>query len=334
MTPRVLFYLEHAIQDASVLKNGDRRTISKQMLYVELDAAGQAHHLHYAPYLDYRPLLSDDPNVDALMARPESGWITRDLEQKALAHAIADVVPEHLKEVKDRRIAWIDKARVAVKDRLTKEIGYWDHRAQDLKLQEQAGKPNARLNSLEATRRADDLQARLHKRMADLDLEAQVSALPPVALGGFVVVPAGLIAKVTGRPLAQSTQAVDTQASAARARAAVMEIERQLGFEPTDREYEKLGYDIESRDVKTGRIRFLEVKGRISGAATITVTKNEILYSLNKPEDFILAIVEFLDGDKHRVHYVWKPFQREPDFGVTSVNYDFPDLLARAEVPA
>ena len=333
-TPRVLFYLEHAIQDASVLKNGDRRTISKQMLYVELDSAGRARHLHYAPYLDYRPLLSDDPTVDVLLARTESAWITRHLEQKALAHAIAEVVPEHLQEVKERRIAWIDKARVAVKDRLTKEIGYWDHRAQDLKLQEQAGKPNARLNSQEATRRADDLQARLHRRMADLDLEGQVSALPPVALGGFVVVPAGLIAKMTGRPLAQSTQAVDTQVSAARARAAVMEVERQLGFEPADREYEKLGYDIESRDVKTGRMRFLEVKGRISGAATITVTKNEILYSLNKPEDFILAIVEFLDGHSHRVHYVRRPFQREPDFGVTSVNYDFSDLLTRAENPA
>ena len=69
-------------------------------------------------------------------------------------------------------------------------------------------------------------------------------------------------------------------------------------------------------------------------AATITVTKNEILYSLNKPEDFILAIVEFLEGDAHRVHYVRQPFQREPDFGVTSVNYDCPELLARAGEPS
>ena len=30
--------------------------------------------------------------------------------------------------------------------------------------------------------------------------------------------------------------------------------------------------------------------------ATVTVTKNEILTSLNKPEDYILAIVEFQDG--------------------------------------
>jgi len=332
-TPRVLFYLEHAVQDASVLKSGDRRTISKQMLYVELDVTGQARHLHYAPYLDYRPLRADEPGVDVLLAHPESAWITRDLEQKALAHAIGEVVPEHLKEVRTRRIAWIDKARAAVKDRLTKEIGYWDHRAESLKLQEQAGKTNARLNSQEARRRADDLQARLQKRMEQLDLEAQVSALPPVALGGFVVAPAGLIAQITGRPLPQTTQPIDTQLWAARARAIVLEVERQLGFEPTDREFEKLGYDIESRDVNTGRLRFLEVKGRASGAATITVTKNEILYSLNKPEDFILAIVEFLEGDRHRVHYVRRPFQREPDFGVTSVNYDFPELLARAEQP-
>jgi hypothetical protein len=33
------------------------------------------------------------------------------------------------------------------------------------------------------------------------------------------------------------------------------------------------------------------------------------------------------------VHYVRRPFQREPDFGVTSVNYDFAELLARAETP-
>ena len=170
--------------------------------------------------------------------------------------------------------------------------------------------------------------------MEELELEAQISPLPPVVLGGFVVVPAGLIAAMTGRPLPESTQPVDTQASAARARAVVMEVERQLGFEPTDREFEKLGYDIESRVPGTGKLRFIEVKGRVSGAATITVTKNEILYSLNKPEDFILAIVEFLDGDAHRVHYVRQPFQREPDFGVTSVNYDFAELLARAENPA
>lgn len=332
-SPRVLFYLEHAIQDASLTRAGDRRTVSKRMLYVELDATGNARHLHYAPYLDYRPLRDDEPDVQAILDRTECAWISRELEQKALGHAIANVVPEHLQEVRGRRLAWIDKARAAVKDRLTKEIGYWDHRAEQLRLQEQAGKPNARLNSQEARRRADDLQARLQKRMEQLDLEAQLSALPPVALGGLVVVPAGLITAMTGRPISAPSTVVDTQAVAARARAIVMEIERQLGFDPIDREHEKLGYDIESHDRRTGKLRFLEVKGRDERAATITVTKNEILYSLNKPDDFILAIVELLTEGSHRVHYVRRPFRREPDFGVTSVNYDFAELLARAEAP-
>src|SRR5207245_11233090 len=113
---------------------------------------------------------------------------------------------------------------------------------------------------------------------------------------------------------------VDHQAAAARAREVVMAIERNLGFEPVDRELEKLGYDIESRVPGTGKLRFIEVKGRISSAATITVTKNEVLYSLNKPEDFILAIVEFTESERHRVHYVRHPFHREPDFGVPSVH--------------
>ena len=76
------------------------------------------------------------------------------------------------------------------------------------------------------------------------------------------------------------------------------------------------------------------MKGRTTTADTITVTKNEILYSLNKPDDFILAIVEFFEDGSHRVHYVRRPFQKEPDFGVTSVNYNFAELLNRAEVPA
>ena len=113
-----------------------------------------------------------------------------------------------------------------------------------------------------------------------------------------------------------------------------MEVERGLGFEPTDREFEQLGYDIESRVPGTGKLRFIEVKGRVESATTVSVTKNEILYSLNKPDDFILAIVEFVDDGTHRVHHLRQPFQREPDFGVTSVNYDFAELLARADAPS
>jgi SNF2 family DNA or RNA helicase len=332
--PRVLFYLEHAIQDGSLTRSGDRRVISKRMLYIELDSAGDARHVAYAPYLDYRPLAAQEPSIEELLDRPECAWISRELEQRALQHAVMEVVPAHLQEVSEPRVALLAKTEAAVKDRLTKEVAYWDHRAEDLKAQEQAGKANARLNSDEARKRADMLEARLQKRISEIALERQISALPPVAVGGLLIVPAGLIAEMTGVPLPADVTTVDTQAAGARARRAVMEVERALGFDPTDRELEKLGYDIESRVPGTGRLRFIEVKGRFAGADTITVTKNEILYSLNKPDDFILAIVEFQDNGAERVHYVRRPFQREPDFGAASVNYTMAELLNRSEAPA
>ena len=335
--PRLLFTLEHAIQDGAILTSGDRRTISRRMLYVEMDADGNTCHLPYAPYLDYRPLADDEPGIAALLATPECAWIAsasaRSIEQRAHSYAIAHIVPEHVKEVRTRRLAMIEKTHAAVKDRLTREIVHWDRRSYDLKLQEEAGRAGARLNSQEARRRADDLQARLNARLAELDSEARISALPPTALGGLIIVPAGLLASLTGRGPAAPAHPVDTHVAAARARAIVMDLERSLGFEPIDREFERLGYDIESRVPTEGRLRFIEVKGRVSGSDTVTVTKNEILTSLNKPDDFILAMVEFLGNGDHRVRYLRRPFRREPDFGVTSVNYDFADLLARAEAP-
>jgi len=332
-TPRVLFFLEHAIHDATPARGGEPRTISKRMLYVELTRDGAARHLQYAPYLDYRPLAPEEPQIGAILAHPESGWVTRALEDAALGHAVRRVVPEHLAEVRTRRIELIDKTEAAVKDRLAKEINYWDHRAAQLKLQEQAGRPNARLNSDEARKRADTLQARLAKRLEELRLERQIAPLPPVALGGVLVVPKGLIAALKGEAAPAAATPVDTQGTAARAREIVMAAERGLGFDPIDREADKVGYDIESRVPGTGTLRFIEVKGRVAGASTITVTRNEILYSLNKPEDYILAIVEFFGDGSHRLHYVREPFTREPDFGVTSVNYALTDLLARAVAP-
>ena len=102
---------------------------------------------------------------------------------------------------------------------------------------------------------------------------------------------------------------------------------KSLGHEPRDVSMEKCGYDIESPS-KTGKLRFIEVKGRIQGARDVIVTKNEILTALNKPEDFILAIV-FVDGERTETYYISQPFHKEPDFATTSVTYDLAKLLSK-----
>ncbi|MBN2372090.1 MAG: DUF3883 domain-containing protein, partial [Vicinamibacteria bacterium] len=326
---RVLFYLEHSIVDARSDVSGDRRVVSRQIHFVEINREGFSHVAGFAPYLDYRPLEEEERPLIARVL--EDQWLREDLESRVNDHAVAHLVPRHLSEVRARREEIVDKTIQAVKDRLGKEINYWDHRAEDLRAQEQAGR-TPRLNSAKARQRADELAARLQKRIADLEQERHLSALPPVVVGGALIVPMGLLKHLSGTT-DQDERALETARIEQLAMDAVMDMERQLGFEPHDVSAERCGYDIESRILGTGRLRFIEVKGRHSEGRTITVTKNEIVTALNRPDDFILAIVQ-VDGDRAEPpRYVQRPFTKEPDFGVTSVNYDISELLARSEPP-
>ncbi|TAM79793.1 MAG: DUF3883 domain-containing protein [Acidobacteria bacterium] len=329
---RVLFYLEHSIQDAQTDRAGNRRIVSRRMQFVEVDHTGNVRNAGYAPYLDYRPVTDDERSQ--VGASLEQDWLRTDLEARVMEFAVNELVPRHLDEVQGRKQELVAKTMAAVKDRLTKEINYWDHRAEELKIQELAGRVNARINSGKARQRADELQARLQKRMEELEKERQLSPLPPVVIGGALIVPQGLLHQMKGATQTGPTQfAHDTERVEKLAMDAVLLVERQLGFDPRDVSADKCGYDIESRIPGTGKLRFIEVKGRAKGADTVTITKNEILTSFNKPDDFILALVE-VDGDSATSRYVRRPFQREPDFGVTSVNYNLVDLIKRSETPA
>jgi hypothetical protein len=328
---RALFYLEHSIQDARPTKSGDRRVVSREMQFVEIDEKGNVTQAGYAPYLDYEPIKDEDRQLVASALEDE--WLTGDLEDRVLGYAVEHMVPRHLAEVRKRKEELVDKTFGQVKDRLTKEINYWDHRAEVLKAQELAGKTNARINSGRARQRADELQARLQRRLKELEQERQLAALPPVVIGGAVVVPIGLIKRLKGEekdgPDAESRKVIEQKAMEA-----VMAAERALGREPHDVSSENRGYDIESRIAGDGRLLFIEVKGRAADAGTVNVSKNEILTGLNKPNEFILAVVLVQDGQAQEPRYIRRPFGKEPDFGVTSVNYDLNELLARGESPS
>jgi len=341
--PRTLFYLEHSIQDARLEKNGQRRIASQQVQFVELNRDGTARPAGYAPYLDYRPLVEAEQELAKQVL--EQDWLKGDLTKQAMEYAIHQLVPEHLNEVKRRKEELVQRTIVAVTERLTKEIMYWDRRANELKAQELAGK-TPKLNSGKARQRADDLQVRKDKRLEELEQERKLSALPPVVVGGALIIPAGLLLRWSGKRQATPVMfARETKRVELAAMAAVMAAEKALGFEPKDVSRAKCGYDIESHIPGTGKLRFIEVKGRISGAEIVTVTKNEILAALNKPEDFILALVEVPPSEEFgesdvfqgiaerraefeitptgRVRYLKKPFVREPDFGAVSINYDW-----------
>lgn len=332
---RLLFYIEDAVQDGVILPNGSKRVISKHIHFIEIKCDGTASNAGYAPYLDYRAASS----VEQAAVRSyieEQEWLCVGVEDRARGYAISEIIPPHFAQVKAHKTKMIDKITKAVKERMTAEIQYWDFRAADLKQKETAGKVNARLNSQMAARRAEELEARMQKRLAELENEKMISAMPPIVVGGALVIPRGLLHLLMGLATPDLFGERDRQAVELAAMRAVMEIERAQGFVPLDVSKQKCGYDVESSIPKALRkegicLRFIEVKGRAKGATSVTVTKNEILTALNKPDEFILAIVE-VDGTQTHTVYLKKPFCNAPDFTATSVNFDIADLVANSEI--
>ncbi|RYL92591.1 helicase-related protein [Sporolactobacillus sp. THM19-2] len=333
--PRLLFYIEDAIQDGKILDNGTRRVISKHVHFVELKENGTSMNAGYAPYLDYRPANEEERKRINGYIKNQS-WLMHNVEERAKRYAIEQIIPDHFQTVKSHKVKLIEKTMKAVKERLTAEIQYWDYQAADLKEKEATGKTNAKLNSKLATRRAEELEGRMRKRLAELEQTKHLSPMPPKVVGGSLVVPLGLLTKLFGKPSTAGLFGKDRRTIELAGMRAVMMIERELGFVPEDVSMKKCGYDIESIIPEAQRhggscLRFIEVKGRTSDATTVTLSKNEILTALNKPDEFILALVK-VDGVKTHTIYLKKPFIKAPDFSATSVNYDIMKLIDHAKV--
>ncbi len=331
-SPRVLFYLEHNIRDAVRSGSGEPRLISREMEFVEIDELGQSLSPGYAPYLDYRPATEDEARLLATeLGKP---WLTEGLEQRALTYAVEHLVPQHLQRLRKSRDERIEKTTRAVKQRLTREIAYWDHRAQELLAKEQAGQ-TPKINSTMARQRADDLEGRLQRRLALLEQERHLSPAPPVVIGGAVVIPSRMLNVLRGGGPPAGVPVADRDRIDRLAIAAVVAAERALGRVPKVMDHSNPGYDIESADAnEPGRLRFLEVKGKAVGRDTVTVSATQIRCCLNQPDNWILAIVP-IDGETaHTPRYVRRPFTTPPDFAEVSKNLDLAQLFERSEEPA
>ena len=329
MDPSLLFLITHEI------KSGDSTVLSKRLQFIHVTPDGKASFAGWAPHLDYEPLAAADR--DLLAGLLQSDWIRADQEHRALALAAGTLVPEHYAEVAGRRIAHVDKTLAAVHERLTKEIAYWSDRWMKLKEDQEAGK-DVRLNLDNIQRTINDLNGRLENRKKELQSMRHVTNGTPVVLGGALVVPEGLLRKLRGEPAPDVATANFSADPEARSRIellamnAVRLAEEARGCRVVDVSAQKCGWDITSYapvvDGKIPESRHIEVKGRVKGASTVTVTKNEIFHSWNQGAKYHLAIVlvgedDSIDGP----HYISHPFKEEPPWGASSVNYDLKVLL-------
>jgi hypothetical protein len=329
--PRMLFCLEHGLQDGRRNRHGQQQLISNRLQFLEINRQGEVAIAGSAPYLDYRPLKdSERQQIEGVLSE---SWLAQDWDQLVITQALNSLVPEHLEEVKGERLERIAKAGQEIQSRMQREINHWFRRHQELKLQESAGK-QVRLPAHVAKERYELLVARLEKRRAQLALEAQISAKVPILKGGTLLIPVGLLlegsgaAEEEGGPDAAARKRMELLAMKA-----VFEAEKAMGRIPKDVSAQRgLGYDIESMDDQ-GDLFFIEVKGRIDGADSVTLTINEVNTGRNSPHRFRLALVTVTGDQASAPVYVSGIDWGVPGFGDTQITKNLQQLLAAGRAP-
>lgn len=334
-----IFLLEHSVQDGRPTSAGKPHVISQKLQFASVRADGSVTNAGIAPHLNLRPATPEE--IEQVQVHLNEDWLTSELEQTAVQFATVELAQSHVSDLKKRRLPEIDKVEQEVRARLKKEINYWDSRAFELKEEEKAGK-KTRLNWQNAERRAEDLAERLKRRLAQLEQERFITSQPPRVRGGMVVVPISLLSATSDDAShdgnAPGGFANDPEARKAielAAMDAVSAAETALGNVPSDVSAQKVGYDIVSYDPTTKHLRFIEVKGRVSGADTVMITRQEVITSLHEPDKYILAIVEVEGGLAKEPRYVRGALSdHEPAFEQTAIQFNLKRLHDRAEAPA
>lgn len=330
-TPRLLFSIDETITDGRRNRHGEAHVVSRRMRYVEVGETNEYQNAGAAPYLDYRS--ASETELGLLYEVLDAPWMKRDWEHEVTAWASAELVPKHLQEVKDLRGPAITKTMEEVRSRLTREIMHWDNRYNELREREQAGKKTA-LPAKQAATRRDNLTERLQAREAEIQRELEIRPGVPSILGGALVIPAGLLKSLQGQSANDPDDSADAEARKRvelAAMAAVMKAELDAGRQPEDVSAERgLGHDIVSRNPQDlEEVYLIEVKGRVKGAESVTLTANEIRCA-NNSDKFRLAIVQVEGDTQTKPVYVKNYDFGKPGFAQTSSTYPLHSLLKHA----
>ncbi|MDJ0835529.1 MAG: helicase-related protein [Acidobacteriota bacterium] len=325
----VLFMIDHSICDSE-----NDQVVSRRLRFVAIKPDGTAMDKGWAPHLDLRPINpEEEKQVDDILDEIKVG---AGQEKAAIGYAARRLIPNHLAEVKRRREAQADKTMAAVQERLVKEINFQTRRALELEEEVRLGK-QPKMAPEQFKRRVEELSYRLEQRKKELQAMKNLSPRKPVVIGGALVIPQGLLEMRRGNTEfcvdAAARKHVETVAMNA-----VIATEQGFGHTIKDVSSHNCGWDITSQppvrpDGSVPDARHIEVKGRVQGKSTVTITRNERLTALNQGEKYILAIV-IVDGDRHEgPYYLPKPFSNEPEPDEESINMDLKKLLGRAVSP-
>ncbi|MGW4099102.1 helicase-related protein [Mycobacterium sp. NPDC004974] len=303
--PSLLVGVLNEIQDAT------GATIAQRFGYTLADSHGFIVDAGPAPYLDYKtPEQGTQHN--------ELSWLA-DGETNATQWVVSHQLPAFAEEITSRRTTEYQRLADAVKERLGREINRLEAEASRVDSAAAAGR-RVRTSGDTLRRRAGDLVARLEMRLALIEKQLRMNPLPPKIISTALVVPSP--ADASADPM--TTDPAARKAIERRGVEAVLVAERSLGRVPVEQASNNPGFDILSKRAGDPNLR-IEVKARIVGADTFSITRTEVLLALNAAPDHRLALVSVHpDGpDLDEVRYISGVFTgAEPSwlnsFGVVS----------------
>ncbi|GAA5121279.1 helicase-related protein [Haloechinothrix salitolerans] len=304
------------------------RSVARRFGYAFVDDTGEVSPAGPAPYLDCVPA----PEGPVTQQARQLPWMG-DAEAKATSWIIAHQLPEYLAEVQSRRSREIQRIREQVTQRLNQEINRLAGEAMAAAEKQAAGQqPKETADSL--SRKAADLEARLERRLQELDRQAQMSTKPPRVMTSALVLPLNIVEEQI--PAEAPIHAVETKEVERRGVDLVLACERQLGRMPQEQAFNNPGFDVLSETADGDRIR-IEVKARLAGAKDFFVTHNEVIIGKNSVPRYRLALVQVdPHGAEHdEVRYLEDPFRTVElgDFNVTGVRSDWNKNWAKGRSP-
>lgn len=320
--PQLLVGVIEEITDAA------GESVARRFGYAYVDQHGIVSPAGPAPYLDCVAA----PPVPAVEAARGWTWLG-DAEDKAMTWIIANQLPEYLADIQPRRLTELEKARDLVTRRLSAESERLLLDAAVASEKQRNGeKPKETADSL--NRKAVDLDARLHKRLALLDQQQLMSTKPPRVVTAALILPIGMVEGEI--PATAPMHAKETKEVERRGVDLVLASEREVGRQPVEQAFNNKGFDILSTDTNGDTYR-IEVKARIEGAEDFFVTHNEVMTGKNAVPRYRLALVRVDPRGPQfdEVRYLDDPFANTDlgDFEATGIRGDWAKTWAKGASP-
>lgn len=308
-TPTLMYIVEQRIESAV-----DGQTRSHHFDYPVLSPNGDVVVPVTPPYLDYDDITDDERS--RLKPLLEHSWLDENHERTVRSWSYREGMLPRLTELQERVEVDVERTKAQVTERLQAEINHWYTEHLRLEQQERNG-DSGHLRAAEALRRAESLVQRLDDRLRSLEESRQLSATPAIIRGVALIVPSNMLRADEGDDLEPDVQGpdvvplhgLDRDEVERRAVEVAMAAEAALGRRPVEMVRNNPGFDIKSTD-KAGRVFFIEVKGRIQGADSFTITSTEVSHAQTHADRYRLALVSVSpDSPAHdELRYVVGPF--------------------------